>query len=1029
MDISFPLKQALENGSCVLFVGAGMGYHMFDQNGQNIPDAKKLAQNLAGKFDVPVSGDYDLAKISQYIEMKKKGRKELLAYIQECLAEATPDQYMMWIPSVKWKAIFTTNYDNSIQKAYNSHESPIQDYVTITRSTGIKHFNTNFEVPIFHLHGALFEASSPDIIITQQDYVKYKTQRKMMFEELKHYMAASNVIVLYVGYSHNDTNWNSILSDIEEEFYPDSLPLSYRVDPYTSEIDMELLKDRNLVTIPQKFDDFVIAASIQIQSIINKDVDIRQHESMIPGNLTTYYLENPVATLRLISSWEYVNQVNLPNVMPDVSNYVRGDKPTWSLVFHDKYFKRDIEEEIYFSILDFVTDNKKSVKNCMISAPAGYGTTTLLMTLASRLVKDKAAQVYFHKSSSELREGDVFFALSLSSEKSVFFIDNASDHTQTTRNIIQQARESKKSVLLVLGDRTNEWKQAKPTITGDSFEILPLSNSEIESLVDFLSEHNELNKIEHLSREHQISSIQRNYQRELLVAIREATENSKIEAIIEDEFWGIKDEFAKKVYSIVSCFNQHGALLRVELLAKLLNVSIIEMFDKIKGFLDGVIVNECINEFNGEYALRTRHPLIAAIVWDRCVEPSSKDLYIHQSIDNLNILHKTDKRAFEYFIRSERFIDSLKTLESKIQFFEKACRKDPDNPYVRQHFARMYLRENIDATALTLIDDAIKMNGKIRVLYHTKGYILQKMVEDSDSEEIGKRRLLQSEEAYYTGLKMNPNDEYCFQGLAQLYLAWAKKVNDDEQRTTYISKAEEIINEALKKVRNKEGLWIESSNIDSFIGDSRARIRSLENAVANAPRSIISRYLLAKAYNINGLFEKSMPILSNLVREYPDEYRPSIEYAFTIIKAGGSLESAIAVLNQSTLYGYSDPLFVATLGGMLFLNKEFTKAEKVFDEAVKREFSNARVILFDPEKRLGHTNEYDAVIKYVGDRHSYVLIKGFTEIYCPSSKYHGLILQRDMNVRVTIAFTPKSPVIKKVRALMSKVEVSVAIKN
>ncbi|RCX18599.1 SIR2-like protein [Fontibacillus phaseoli] len=1003
-----------------------MGYHMFDQNGNNIPDANKLAQMLAEKFDVPVNGYYDLSKVSQYIEVKKKGRKELVSFIQECLVEAVPDKYMMWIPAIKWKAIFTTNYDNTIQKAYNLHESPLQNYVTITRSTGIKHFNSDFEVPIFHLHGALFEATSPDIIITQHDYVKYKDQRKMMFEQLKHYMAAS--CVLYIGYSHNDSNWNLVLSDIEEEFYPESPPLSYRVDPFTSEVDIEILRARNLVTIPQKFDDFVMDASIQIETNINHDSSIVTHESKIPSNLVSHYKENAVAVLRLLSSWEYLNQVNLSNAKPDVTSYVRGDKPSWDLVFNDTYFKRDIEEEVYFSILDYVTDTKKSVKNCIVSGSAGYGTTTLLMTLASRLVKDKAAEVYFHKTNLELREGDIFYALSLSSEKSVFFIDNASDHTQTIRNIIQQARESKKSVLLVLGDRINEWRQAKPTVTGDSFDILPLSDSEVEGLLDFLGRHNELNRLEYLTREHQIASIKRNYQRELLVAIREATENRKIEAIIEDEYYGIKDEFAKKVYSTVCCFNQHGALIRVELLAKLLDVTVIELFDRIKGFLDGVIVNECIDEMNGEYALRTRHRLIAGIVWDRCLEASNKDILIHQSLDHMNILHRVDKFAFESFIRSERFIDSLRTLESKIQFFEKACRKDPDNPYVRQHFARMYLREDIDTTALTLIEDAIKMNGKLRVLYHTKGYILHQMVQSSESEEIGKRRLLQSEDAYYTGLKMNSNDEYCYQGLAQLYLAWAKKVNDEEQRTVYIGKAENIINEGLKKVRNKEGLWIESANIDSFIRDHFARIRSLENAVANAPGSIIARYLLAKAYNLNNEFEKSKSILSILVRENPDEYRPSIEYAFTIIRAGGSLESAIAILSQSTLYGYSDPLFVATLGGLLFLNKEFTKAEDVFYESVKREFSNARMILFDPEDRLEKNFEYDAVVKYVGDRYSYLFIAGFPDIYCPSSKYHGLILKRDMRVRVTVAFTPLRPVIKKVSALMSTVQLNINVK-
>ncbi|MMZ52496.1 hypothetical protein D1872_142640 [compost metagenome] len=1020
MEIAFQLKQALENGSCVLFVGAGMGYHMFDESGANIPDATKLSKMLAEKFEVPVNeNNLDLTKISQYIEVKKKGRKELIAFIQECLVQATPDEYMSWIPTIKWKAIFTTNYDNAIQKAYDRHESPKQNYVTITRSTGIRHFNSNIEVPIYHLHGALFEENAPDIIITQQDYIKYKDQRKMMFEQLKHFMAAS--CVLYVGYSHNDSNWNMVLADIEEEFYPETPPLSYRIDPYTSILDIELLKARNLTTISQKFDEFVLDASIQISCHSETKDGLEHYKSAIPSDFVDHYKENPASILRLLSSWDYINQTRIDNSAPDVYNYVRGDKPSWEVIMHEFFFRRDIEEEVYYTLLDYVTETKNRVKACIISGSAGYGTTTLLMTLAARLIKDKAAQVYYHRQSSELREGDIFYALSISTERCVFFIDNAADYTRIIRNVLQQTRETSKSVLLVLGDRINEWKQAKPPILGDSFEIQPLSDSEIEGLLDFLGEHNELNKLEHLSREHQVSSIKRNYQRELLVAIREATEDKKIEAIIEDEYYGIKDEFARKAYAYICCFSQHGAVLRVELLAKLLDVDLIELFHNIDGYLDGVIVNDCINEVNGEFALRARHRLIASIVWDRCVEASNKDLIIHQSLEKMNILHRTDKNAFESFIRSDRFIDSLRNLESKIKFFERACKKDPDNPYVRQHYARMYVRENYDSAALRIIEEAIKMDGKIRSLYHTKGYILYQIILSSESEEVAKRRLLQSEDAYYTGLRMNPKDEYCYQGLAQLYLSWAKNTSDEEQKTAYLNKAEDIINEGMKKVRNKEGLWIESANIDSFIGDHPARIRALEAAVDNAPGSIISRYLLAKAYNLNDQLEKGIEILSKLVRENPDEYRPSIEYALTIIKNEGNLNSAIAILNQSTLYGYSDSVFVATYGGLLFLNKDFSKAEEVFSEASKREFVNARSILFDPAVRLNLKTEYDAVVKYVGDRYSFMFIAGYPDIFCPSSKYHGLILKRGMKVRVTFAFTPLGPVIQKVEAVVQDV--------
>ena len=729
MDLPFNLKQALESGSCVLFIGAGMGHYMVDANGEHIPDGMGLAKRLAETFKVPITdGNYDLAKISQYIE-GKKGRKELIAFIKTCLSEAYPDENMMWIPSLQWKAIFTTNYDNVIQLAYDKCVTPTQKYVTISRSTGIRDFNSLIEVPIFHLHGSLFEEHSPDIIITQHDFIKYKQQRKMMFEYLKQQMGMS--CVLYIGYSHNDPNWNMLITELEEEFFPDIIPTAYKIDPLTPELDLELLRAKNIVTITQTFDEFVLGAKTQIIGSHIDNSGLKKLESLVPNDFIDHYKLNPTALLRLLSSWEYVNQVEVQKLKPNVYNYIRGDKPNWGIIFSNIFFSRDIEDEAYEALIDYATETPARARVCIITGSAGYGVSTLLMTLAARLVKDRAGKIYFHRYPGELREGDVFYALSMSDGKSFFFIDNAADHTAFIRTTIQHAKESKKAIMFVLGDRINEWRQAIPNLRGDTFEIKPLSDSEIESLIDYLGKHNELNRLEHLSREHQFAAIQRNYNRELLVAIREATEGKSIDAIIEDEFFGIKDEFSQKVYLYICCFNQHGALLRINLLSTILGVNDIEIYERTKGFLDGVIRFECIDDNRGEYAARARHRLIAAIVWDRCINASNRDDIIHLSLDRLNILYRVDKDAFNSFIKSDRIVDSLKNLESKIRFFENACKKDPDSPYVRQHYARMHIRSGYEHAALTIIEDAIKMDKNIRILHHTNalpGTIMAKPV-------------------------------------------------------------------------------------------------------------------------------------------------------------------------------------------------------------------------------------------------------------------------------------------------------------
>src|SRR5450759_5680357 len=116
--IALGLRQALESGDCVLFVGAGVGQHYKAADGAAAPDGGALAKELAEHFGIDGGSSPDLAKVSQIIEIRKKGRSELETFIKRRLADLEPDDIFCWLTSVRWKAIFTTNYDGAIQRAY-----------------------------------------------------------------------------------------------------------------------------------------------------------------------------------------------------------------------------------------------------------------------------------------------------------------------------------------------------------------------------------------------------------------------------------------------------------------------------------------------------------------------------------------------------------------------------------------------------------------------------------------------------------------------------------------------------------------------------------------------------------------------------------------------------------------------------------------------------------------------------------------------------------------------------------------------
>jgi hypothetical protein len=302
--IPLGLRQALESGSCVLFVGAGIACHL-TVDGAPIPDGRTLSNDLASTFKVDVGGVSDLSKIAQIVELRR-GRTELEKYIQKRICNPEPDDTLCWICTVRWRGIFTTNYDNGIEQAYDRTPNPPQTPVRIAATSQLSSFDRRFQVPVYYLHGKLCGPDQSRIIITENDYAEFRKQRQMMFEVLKQEFATSTF--LYIGYSNQDPNWKMLLEELRSEFYPTPLPPSYRVAPSTEAIDDEILKSRNVETITCNFEDFQKSAVISLAGARVPTDALKRLESSIPSDLLPAFEINPAAVARLLSSWEYVNQ-------------------------------------------------------------------------------------------------------------------------------------------------------------------------------------------------------------------------------------------------------------------------------------------------------------------------------------------------------------------------------------------------------------------------------------------------------------------------------------------------------------------------------------------------------------------------------------------------------------------------------------------------------------------------------------------------------------------------------------------------
>lgn len=218
------LVKAYDHGELVLFVGAGISRAFGIRPGLPLgaETSRIIAEELLGR---PLRGSETLMQVAQEVVWRDGSRQRLEGLLTRIFA----NNRIGFLPAHTALAsigapIITTNYDNLIERAYQSLGKPL------SVAWRDEHTTSLIDPILIKIHGAIDDP--PSCVITEDDYYHWLDREPELRDIVRGYLLTKTIC--FVGYSLADPNFRSMLRVLRLKFAPIRRPgvlVTHRLDP------------------------------------------------------------------------------------------------------------------------------------------------------------------------------------------------------------------------------------------------------------------------------------------------------------------------------------------------------------------------------------------------------------------------------------------------------------------------------------------------------------------------------------------------------------------------------------------------------------------------------------------------------------------------------------------------------------------------------------------------------------------------------------------------------------------------------
>lgn len=996
VELSLPqnLLAEVAQGSVALFFGAGSSRGAVHTDGvSEMPLADGLRDDLADEFLQGDSKDRQLSEVVGFIE-NEGGPLRMETFIAKKMRAFSPSPGHLLLPKFRWQAFYSLNYDLLIEDAYKV-EGGLQTLHPIHKSEqSIDRLlrDNPGSLPLYKLHGCIDRLNDPTapLILSQDSYLVWHKNRERLYSRLRDSVAEYSVV--FIGTTLADPHIRQLLSEASSR-----RPMQYIVSPGLTERDSALFASKRITPIKATFDEFMVALNAGVPDLERR---LRAAAPLPSEPIARHFSRNvpvpPNVSALLDNNVDFVHAA-LPTKAVSPQVFYKGESQSWSPIEQNLDIRRTAYEPFMLKLLSLGEADDANLAVMALRGVAGSGKTVFLRRAAYDLATEFGFLTLFAPPRANLRPEPFRELWELTGKRVVLFVDQAADQMGRIAEVVSRLRAWEVPITIVLGDTRAAFGNSLEDLGEDLkfiYDLRQLSHAEIEALIAKLEEHRSLGVLAPASPTERIESFTKVADRQLLVALYEATQGKPLEDILLEEYNRIALIEAQDLYLVVCALHQYKVPVRAGLIRRVTGIDFNDFESRLLGPLEDIVfaVKDPISR---DWSFRARHSQIASIVFRTVLDTNSKRVsHITRIMKQMDISYSSDADAMRQMINYKNIRDLTPVLSNRRDLLELAEDVTRGEPFALQQRALLEMNDPKGSltTAEEYLDRAQALRPYDRSLKHTRAGLLLRKARTLTSDL--SRKAARNEARGLLKSVGEVEDPYVASTTAQLVvdeiadrLASPNEASEggDAQLLRLVEDAERAIRSGLSRAPDFESLTITASRLHELLGHDARAIQTLKRSIEKTPQLEFVAVAYAKAIRHTDLAAAIETIRRSLVHRPFSRPLNQALFELLLLEADDAREDLLVPLRRS----FTDDDNNLSMH-IHMLRYHFLKQDKASFEEARDKAKKLRLPIGEKQKpRFPYRNaaaedgRFEATVVGSGETFVFIRIAGMAaDVFC-----------------------------------------------